>query len=139
MTTPDFRIFKRDVTANCCPEFVALCGGKVLDIYVFDANRHVCVCEMTPSYEMNFIEGAAGGEYPEDKGEEVDEALREANLHTEPVIYIHVSDIDLELCEQYGELTEWPELLESWEGDKEKAYEAALEGVLEYYQGNPEW
>jgi len=138
---PDFRVFKMDVTGICCPELVELCGGRVFDIYVFDANRHVYVCEMTPSFELHWLEGAPGGDYPEDKAEEVDDRLREANLQTEPVIYVHVFDIDLDKCLKYDGLDteEWSDLLADCDWDEEKAYEAALEEVLDFYQGNPEW
>ena len=137
---PDFRVFKRDVTGICRTELVELCGGRVFDIYVFDASRYVFACELTPSYELHWLCGTPGGEYPEDKREEVDEQLREANLQTEPVIYIHVSNIDLDECLKYRmDAREWIDLLESHECNEEKAHEAALETVIEYYQGNPEW
>ena len=147
---PEFHAYRRDVS-DCythSPEGRALlerCGGKIFDVFVFDYRRHVHCCEMTLSYELWFIEAIPGGEVQEGDypyHDDLDEALREANLESPQVIYIHTyaldvkseNAVDLELPAEW-----WHDLVEDNDGDEEKAYMRAVDDVVEAYSANPVW
>jgi hypothetical protein len=48
---PHFKIVVLDETEYWREEIVAK-AGKIYGAYLFDANRHVNCCELTPSYEL---------------------------------------------------------------------------------------
>ena len=83
-----------DETGHCGEEFVARCGGKVFQVYLFDANEVTYCCEVTPSYALYPI-AVVAGEYPEsDEAQQVlFEELLEAG-HGAEMAYMHCSMID---------------------------------------------
>ena len=119
----------------------------IYDVFVFDYRRHVHCCEMTPSYELWYVETIPGGETHEDDAdfpyhEDLDEALREANLHSPQVIYIHCHSIDVksENVQDLGLPVEWwNDLVEDNDGDEEGAYLKAINDVVEGYHAHPVW
>ncbi len=94
---PDIRILKLDETGYYSDEkLIADCGGGIFGVYMYDANRHVHCWEITPSYELYFIESQPFG-LPMDDEEEIErieEELRECDANTPPVSYYHVHNID---------------------------------------------
>jgi len=149
---PEFHAYRRDVSEHYThsPEGRALldrCGGMIYDVFVFDYRRHVHCCEMTPSYELWYVETIPGGETHEDDAdfpyhEDLDEALREANLHSPQVIYIHCHSIDVksENVQDLGLPVEWwNDLVEDNDGDEEGAYLKAINDVVEGYHAHPVW
>ena len=54
--TTDFRYIKLDETKYCDERFLNKygVGTKVISTYVFDANEHVYICDLSPYYDMRF-------------------------------------------------------------------------------------
>ena len=83
-----------DETRHCGEEFVTRCGGKVFQVYLFDANERTYCCCVTPSYALYPIEVVAG-KYPE--SDEAQQALFEELLevgHGAEMAYMDCSMID---------------------------------------------
>lgn len=58
---PHFKIVQFDETRYWTDaQLVEDCGGQILGTYLFDRCRVVYCCEMTPSYELNFLESVPG-------------------------------------------------------------------------------
>lgn len=152
--TPEYFLYFRDITEYFIGEgrkIVERCGGKVFDVYLFDLNLHVNCCEITPSFEMHYIESIPGGTvtFPnsgaEDQdspyNEDIDEALREANIYTEPVMYIHVFDIEntparIQLFDNWGGRDEWHELLDDHDNDSQAARNELIDQIREDIHAN---
>ena len=92
---PEIRVLKADETEYWCDEIKAKVK-RIFGVYVFDWRRHVHCCELTPSYECHFVEDQA--EYVDglSDGEidKLDDLIREAQAHNDPVRYYHCSNID---------------------------------------------
>ena len=145
---PEWYAYRRDVSEYYTESeegraLLERCGGKIYEIYVFDFRRHVHCCELTPSYELWYVESIPGGEEPEGQyDQDLYEALREANLESPHVIYVHTYAIDvkgdnaedLELPAEW-----WNDLLEDNDGDEEAAYMQAVDDAVEAYTANPIW
>lgn len=90
----DWRMLKLDERQHWHPDVQAQTTA-IWGVYAYDRNTHVHVCELTPSYELYWI----GIDYIEIDGL-TDEQRSELNetidcYHdSEPVIYMHVSDVD---------------------------------------------
>jgi hypothetical protein len=145
---PEWYTYRRDVSDGYTHSeegraLLERCGGKIYEIYVFDFRRHVCCCEITPSYELWYVESIPGGEEPEGEyDQDLDEVLRDANRDNEPVIYIHTRDIDEkgDGCKALEHPVEWwNDLVEDNDDDTEAAYLKAVDDVVEAYNANPEW
>ncbi len=162
MALPHFFIFLNDET-DCWldEELVQRCGGSIKGVNFFNANRHVCCCEMTPSYEMEFLGSVSGKPTPypepvvqlsllsdippldyqlehEREIDRIDMDLMDGDRGSDPVSYFHVTDIELGKCIDVWKFNdhEWQELLDDADGNEEKAYEAAVELVREHIQQN---
>jgi hypothetical protein len=101
---PDFRYIAIDETRHWMDEnLIKKCGGKIFGIYVFDANSRTYCCELTPSYELNFLRSEPLT-LPEDdeERERVCEMVSDADRDTEPVAYYHCRTIDVESCKKCG-------------------------------------
>jgi hypothetical protein len=92
--TPRFNLLRLDETQVWAEEVVHR-AKQVFGIYVFDQNRRVHCCEFTPSYECLFVGSAIGNtDLDDDVAERLDAEIREGDLGTEPVKYIHCQEID---------------------------------------------
>lgn len=136
MTTPHWYIYRQDATQYWDdPDLVARSGGTIYGMYLFDNNRHVHCCEITPSYEMEFLESVPKSR-PEDEclADRLDMDVMEGDTDRGEVSYFHVHNIDLAKCIDAWAMTadEWQTLLDDADGDTEQAYEAALEAAREY-------
>jgi hypothetical protein len=88
------KILKRDETEYWADDIVAR-AGRIFGVYAYDPSRKVHCCELTASYELHFIESQAE-KCPDDdhERERLDDEIREGDLYTEPVTYIHCHEID---------------------------------------------
>ena len=146
---PEFYLYRNDVTRYYleCSQGKALverCGGKIIDIYIFDFRRHVHCAELRASYEMHYIESIPGGECKHSHSthedpdspydNDIDEALREVNIETEPVMYVHTFDVegrdDVQKLDDFFDTETWEELLEESD-DREQAHSKAVEHIRE--------
>jgi hypothetical protein len=96
------KILKRDETEYWAEEVVAR-AGRIFGVYAYDPSRKVHACELTASYELHFIESQAEN-CPDDDSERerLDDEIREGDLYTEPVTYIHCHEIDRILVVEDG-------------------------------------
>ena len=71
---------------------------SMFGVYALDRRRHFHLCEMCASYELWFIETQykeiEGVAEDEDKRDELNQKILEGDGQTEPVIYMHVCDIE---------------------------------------------
>ena len=92
--TPRFNLLRLDETKFWAEEVVRK-AKQIFGLYVFDQNRRVHCCEFTPSYECLFVGSAIGNtDLDDDVAERLDAEIREGDLGTEPVKYIHCQEID---------------------------------------------
>jgi hypothetical protein len=134
---PDFRIYKWDTT-EYWDESIRAKAGQIFAVYIFDSTWRIHACEFTPSYEMTLL-GSTWTADIEDDSERQDlcEDIRKADADDEKFAYIHCKDVNLTECEAMGPTEEeWLTLLAGWEGDEDAAYEAALEGYVEFAETN---
>ena len=91
---PRFNLLRLDETQVWAEEVVRR-ARQVFGLYVFDQNRRVHCCEFTPSYECLFVSSAIGNtDLDDDAAERLDRDIREGDLGTEPVKYIHCHEIE---------------------------------------------
>ena len=131
----DWRIVKLDDTRYFDETWHKSVGLKsCATYYVYDANRHVHLCEWTPSLELHAV--AVDAEYTDydattdEAREEVDEVLRSA-MYDQEVTYVHVDDLGKAPQQHIKDDTK----REDGEDD-EHFYLRIVEGLREYYQGN---
>ena len=117
-----------DETRHCGEEFVARCGGKVHQVYLFDANEVTYCCSLTPSYALYPVEVVAE-EYPEEEGarEALFADLLEAMHGTESVCYYD--------CGVINRISEENKVSQM----RGLAADADEDDALEFYQGNPDF
>ena len=92
---PRFNLLRLDETQYWA-DSIAHKAKQIFGLYVFDQNRkEVHCCEFTPSYECLFVGSAIGNtDLDETDAERLDAEIREGDLGTEPVKYIHCQEID---------------------------------------------
>jgi len=140
---PDWRLVKLDDTHFCDENWRREVKLKACGVfYLYDRNRHVHCCELTPSYELHAV--ATWNEFecedptcfdecnPERVREAVDDVLRDA-MYEQSVIYVWT--FQLRAPEQ---IIAHPPEREADE-DEEAFYDRAVEELREYYQGNSPW
>jgi hypothetical protein len=155
---PRMMLFIDDDTEYWSQDMVKRSGGRICSAHFFNERRAVHICEITPSFEMFFVESFAP-DYPqlrslplgaspitearrerewERRREAFESELREADRDTPRVGYRHVRDIDLTKCTELWALTgeEWAEQLGDKDGDEEKAYDALCDATQELINQN---
>jgi len=92
---PDIRIVKIDESGFWSdPELIEE-AEKIFGVYLYDANRHVNCCELTPSYELHFIESQPLQTVLDDgQREKMHERIQEGDSETDAIRCIHVKSID---------------------------------------------
>ena len=134
---PDFRIYKQETT-EYWSEDIRSRAARLFGVYLFDVNRHVHCCELTPSFEMNYL-GPTWTEGIEDDEarQSLFEDILEGDAETDLVRYVHVGSVEVDECEEIGTSDEsWARFLEEAGGDEEEAYTLALDKWSEYCRGN---
>ncbi len=91
---PRFNLLRLDETKFWAEEVVRK-AKQIFGLYVFDQNRRVHCCEFTPSHECLFVGSAIGNtDLDETDAERLDAEIREGDLGTQPVKYIHCHEIE---------------------------------------------
>jgi hypothetical protein len=90
---PRFCLLKLDETRHWLDD-VAARAGRIFGLYVYDQNRRVHCCEFTPSYECLFVGSASVNTDLDDAATPLADEIREGDLGTVPVKYIHCHEID---------------------------------------------
>lgn len=128
---PDFRLYKEETTEYWNEDIVKQ-AGRLYDLYIFDANNGFNACELTPSYEMNYV-GPTWTTSPEDEYESavLFENVLLGTSDTE-TSYVHTKDVDLEECERLGlSDVDWQRAIEDAQGDTVEAQRALLGKYIE--------
>lgn len=89
-TLPDFRIVLRDETRDWADEALVEKAGSIWGAYLYDANRAVCLAELTPSYELHYLYTTAQNELPDD----MQEILQQHGAPEDGAIYMHCRGVD---------------------------------------------
>jgi len=99
-------LYMTDASRDYKPELVERCGGKIFDVYLFDANLLVSCCSLIPSYEMEYIESVplCGPEEPQYR-DELEDDLIGANIESNTVYF----DVTGWLKEHTKDGAEYPE------------------------------
>jgi len=99
--------------------------GKIYGVYLYDENRVVHCCELTPSYELNALEVAILNweTCPEIVRDDIESEWWRG---TEPISYFHAHTVD-----------GWDKFLLPTQRCKAEDYDDYWEEILEYYQANP--
>lgn len=127
MAKSNLRIVALDETHFWSDEIRAKVG-RIWGLYLYDANRQVHCCELTPSYELFAIRSAVGGEISEETEEDIMEADR---ISGEQCIYTRCSAIDKLPADRFITDVWSPE-----EYDTDEEYMSLIDDVLEHYNGN---
>ncbi len=149
-TQRKFVLVKLDETLNWehgDPAILAK-AGRIFGLYVADLSVGFHLCEMTRSYELNFVESqweGTGQELSEEDREAVHDYVMEGDRNTPPVSYMHCYTVDAlpVLDSQKGEFFPPEEkggaMIELGEVDQDEdevSDEDALEGMTEYVRTN---
>lgn len=106
-------------------------AGRLYGIYLYDANRHTYCCELTPSYELHFIESVTT--------KHIDEAtydmVMEGDRQNDSVVYYHCSTIDKVAAALKEALTKHDDEYEEVD-DTGKVWDGLLDDMLEMLRGN---
>ena len=121
---------------------------RCLSYYIYDKNRHVHLCEITPSYELWKV--SFDFESAEDATDEERETawgdMLDAENGDEDVTYMHVSTVDrfeekgdVRSCNAKGAIAD-EDLDDKYRGKDEPAYHQTADELREHYSGNsPGW
>ena len=155
---PDIRILKQDVTRFIIDNALLRKVGKVFEVFIYDANRHVHLCELSPSYELHFVEfQPINMPDDEDEREYVYQVLEDIAAESpRNVEYSRVKGIDkipeveevksrlmnvdgdhrARLTHLYGNNWGDDAFADAEEPTAEELHNAAIEEALEYVRGN---
>jgi hypothetical protein len=131
---PKFKVVKIDETKNWREDIVEK-SGKIFGIYLYDESRQTRCCEITPSYEMHFLNSMSENHIEDEEEREIlfDE-ISEGDIHTERVSYFHVSSIDkLSGKNVYSEGFE----IDEEEYETEENYKTLVEDTIGEEMANP--
>ena len=130
MTTTKWTLVSMIETSMWISPVVRKAGGAIARTYLFDANRHVHCCELTPSYELYPVDTFP---WKDDDDGSLSDELR--SHETNDVVYMHTRFVD-GLPE--ANFHRWPEeALVVEEGEtKEEVWERARESMAEHVRCN---
>jgi len=137
MRKPEFKVVCIEETQHYTDKALVEKVGKIHAVFLYNKNSHTHCCEITPSYELHYIDTTYSDHIEDElQREEVDEHIQEANLHRELIEYHHVSGID-SIPEKYH--VPFSEDWEPTEGQykMEAEYRELLEEVIGDERANP--
>lgn len=128
MKTIDAYVYTMDITKYCTAAGVR----TVTAVYLVDRNRHVHLCELTPSVELIFLYNDIEFEdgVPDAGREDVFEKLAYDGEDT----YVHARDLDLSLAAGVARPIGQFEYDEDEYGE---GYEDVIERIADHERGNP--
>jgi len=146
----DLRILKVDITEHLTEkvfkEYPAI--KRVFEVHIYDRNIRTFLAEMTPSYELHFLEHQWDGDWDrltEEQREDYDNLMYELTAETEIYSYMHTSTVDHagrfrpgffpkgKLGTVSWEKISVKRLQEEYEGNRDEAMQDAIEDFF----GNP--
>ena len=137
MTKPKFKVVRINETSNW-REDIAKKAGKIFGIYLYDESRTVNCCEVTPSYEMHFLNSMAENISDDDEEREIlfDE-ISEGDIHTERVRNIFSSSIDRMSKDDRKDVYSEGYEIDKEEYETEEDYDKLVEDTIGEEMANP--
>lgn len=89
-TTVHYKVVLLDESCYYTEPYLAKLGGKVMRAFLFDANKAVNCCELTPSYELIPLYSTCAGDISDDLFDD----LRQIDSDDNDITYHHCSYID---------------------------------------------
>lgn len=117
---PNFRVVKINDTQAWNEKFRRNYHIKnIFSVYVFNPNEATHCCELTPSYELNFVHSDVECEIDldEDMREEMWEEVSQGDCYCDPISYMHCSSIDRMKTIDIGEFETIEEAVEYCQGN----------------------
>jgi len=123
-------------------------AGRIFGLYVAELSAGFHCCELTRSYELNFVESqweGTGKELSEKDSEAVHDYVMEGDRNTPPVSYMHCSNVNAlpvldpkrgEFFPAEGKAGAVIGLGEVEQDEDEVSDKDALEGMMEYVRTN---
>ncbi len=136
----DWRILRWDETALCGEGWIRERRIRETGVfYLYDHDRHVHLCEFTPSLELWAIDSYVLFDAPDVDEETCEAAEQEARdaMWEQEICYVHVVDVAGKPWRPLREFYDLPE--REPEQDDEAYYQACVEAVREHLSGNPPW
>jgi len=136
---PDWRLVKLDERQHWRDDIKAM-TTEIFGVYAYDKNKHVHVAEITPSYELTFIDFDYG-ETPkvaddDDLREQLNEMILEGKAEQESGTYMHVRDLDALLKKHPKRGRSIPKLDEPDPDATDREQEqAVLDEIMERWNG----
>jgi len=129
---PNFRVVKIDETKYYTDPELVKAAGKIYAVFIYDSNRQVFLCELTPSYEFHYVESTT----EESLSDEHYDNLMEANRHRESSEYHHTAfaaTIPAEHTQPFSQ--DWEPEEEQYATDE--AYNELVEDLIGDERANP--
>lgn len=123
MDKPHIKLVVLNETAYWNADVVEACGGAIFQAYLYDANRVVHCCELTPSYELHPLYACAVT-VVDDKTHEILLSNQEHEVR-----YYHCRGIDRLPADHVYDAGEF--LVDPYDG-----YDALIEQQIENYRAN---
>lgn len=129
------RVLVREETENWAPDIVER-AGRVFGVYLYNPDAATHCCELTPSYELEFV-GSVAENLPDDDSarEKLQDDIMEGDTSCEPISYIHCHSIDAMPEIKRGTLSPGTYPMGHLEGTEWESMEEARE----HWQGNPDF
>lgn len=131
-----FKVIAINETNMWDPSIAERSGGKIFGLYLIDAERKVCACEITPSYEAIPI-----GDYPQSSPENeaerdrLDDDIRQGSIDCGyDVKYFHCHQIDALMAS--GSVRVMKDFEVDELDENVTTYEEALSSMEEYCRSN---
>lgn len=142
-TKHKWAVVKIDETVNWRgPDRIMKAAGRIFGCYLVDLASNTYCCEMTPSFELNFIESQCANYIADDElNQKVYDFLQEGDAGTPLVRYMHCHTVlslppisvgFLPPLDVKGGLVDLGEV----NSTEETSYDDAFEAMMEYCRGN---
>ncbi len=137
MIKPKFKVVRINETSNW-REDIAKKAGKIFGIYLYDESRTTNCCEVTPSYEMHFLNSMAETLSDDDEEREIQlDEIEEGDIHTERVRYFHSVSIDKLSDKDKGNVYSEGYDIDKEEYETEEDYRSLVEDTIGEEMANP--
>ena len=114
---------------------IADAAGKIFGVYLYNVDEVTHCCELTPSYELNFLQSVPL-ELPkaENFREKLLDVIDEGNFQTERVHYFHCHVIDRLPKIKRGQIKQG-----TYHYDRYKRKDFEMDDAIENWNGNPDY
>ncbi len=129
---PRFRVARIEETQHYTDPKLTNAAGKIYAIFLYDQSRQTFCCELTPSYELHYIDTVT----EERVEDEIYDQIQEANYHRELVEYQHTAKFASMSSDDNKPFSEdWSPNIDDY--STEEAYRELLEEIIADERANP--